>query len=302
MDLRWLQTFVAVADHGSLIGAARELGVSAPAVTRAVAKLEAELGVSLLLRTTRSLKLTGPGERFLVEARAILAALDAAVVDAASEQQRPRGHLTITASVAFGRTHVTELVNAFVREHPDIRVTLLLLDRVTHLIDEGIDVALRIGELPDSSLVARKLGAVRRLLVASPDYLAARGTLRRPSELGEHDVVAFTGLMPDRRWRYQQGGKARELQLSPRLELNDAHAAVAAAEQGLGITAALSTMVAPAVAAGRLVTVLERYTSPPVPVHLLTPQVQVLAAKVRAFLDFAAPRLRAQLRVRGEPE
>lgn len=295
MDLRWLQIFVAVADRGSLIGAARELGVSAPTVTRAMAKLEAELGVALLLRTTRSLKLTGPGERFLVEARAILAALDAAILDTASEQQRPRGHLTITASVAFGRTHMTELVNAFVREHPDIRVTLLLLDRVTHMIDEGIDVALRIGELPDSSLVARKLGHVRRLLVASPAYLAARGTPRRPTELADHDVIAFTGLMPDRRWRYRQGKKARELLLSPRLELNDAHAAVAAAMQGLGITPALSTMVAPALAEGRLVTVLDRHGSPPVPVHLLTPQVRVLAAKVRAFVDFAAPRLRAEL-------
>jgi DNA-binding transcriptional LysR family regulator len=296
MDLRWLETFVMVAEQGSLIGAARQLDVSPPSVTRAIASLEADVGVQLFTRTTRSVKLTEAGERFLTEVRTILAALDSAVVEAAGDRETARGQLTITASVTFGRTHVADVLLEYLHEHPRVSASLLLLDRVTNLIDEGIDVAVRIGELPDSSLLARKIGTVRRVLVASPEYLARRGTPKHPRELSEHDMLAFTGLMPNRKWRYREGrGKAREIALTPTLEVNDAVVALRAAERGHGITIAVSYMVADALAAGRLVLVLEAFAPPPIPVQLVIPESRVISAKVRSFLDFAAPRLAERL-------
>lgn len=295
MDLRGLETFVRVAERGSLVGAARELGISPPSVTRAIASLEAEVGVPLFTRTTRQVKLTPAGERFVVEVRAILAALAAAVDDVASESTTTRGHLGITASVTFGRTHVADLVHDYLCEHAGASASLLLLDRVVHLVDEGIDVAVRIGELPDSSLIARKVGSVRRLLVASPDYLARRGTPKQPRALLDHDVVAFTGLMPGRKWRYREGGKPRELALDPLFEVNDASVALRAAERGLGITIALSYMVHDALAEGRLVTLLDAHAPAPVPVQLVIPHSRVVATKVRSFMDFAAKRLGERL-------
>jgi DNA-binding transcriptional LysR family regulator len=295
MELRGLEIFVLVAEQGSLIGAARKLGISPPSVTRAIAALEAEVATQLFTRTTRQVKLTPAGERFATEVRAILAALAAAVDDVAGESTTTRGHLSVTASVTFGRTHVAELLLDYLHAHTGASASLLLLDRVVDLVDEGIDVAVRIGELPDSSLIARKLGSVRRVLVASPDYLARRGTPTQPRELLEHDVIAFTGLMPGRRWRYREGGKARELALAPLLELNDASVALRAAERGQGISVALSYMVGEALAERRLVTLLDAFTPPPVPVQLVIPPSRVVAARVRRFLDFAAQRLGERL-------
>jgi DNA-binding transcriptional LysR family regulator len=298
MELRWLEIFVMVAEQGSLVGAARRLDVSPPSVTRAIANLEDHVGVQLFARTTRSVKLTAPGERFLAEVRAILAALDSAVVDVAGDRETALGTLTITASVTFGRTHVADVLLEYLKQHPRVSASLLLLDRVTNLVDEGIDVAVRAGELPDSSLVARKVGTVRRVLVASPSYLARRGTPKHPRELPEHDVLAFTGLMPGRKWRYHERGdkhKAHEIALAPMLEVNDATVALRAAERGHGITIALSYMVADALAAGELVLVLEPFAPPPIPVQLVIPAARVVSAKVRSFLDFAAVRLGERL-------
>jgi DNA-binding transcriptional LysR family regulator len=299
MDLRWLEIFVMVAEQGSLVGAARRLDVSPPSVTRAIASLEVHVGVQLFRRTTRSVKLTEAGERFLAEVRTILAALESAFVDAAGDRETARGQLTVTASVTFGRTHVADVLLEYLREHPRVSASLLLLDRVTNLIDEGIDVAVRIGELPDSSLLARKVGMVRRVLVASPDYLARRGTPKHPRELCEHDMLAFTGLIPGRKWRYREGrgaaSKAHEIALTPTLEVNDAVVALRAAERGFGITIAVSYMVADALAAGTLVLVLEPFLPPPIPVQLVIPEARVISAKVRSFLDFAAQRLGERL-------
>lgn len=295
MDLRGLEIFVLVAEQGSLIGAARRLGISPPSVTRAIAALESEIGVQLFTRTTRQVKLTPPGERFSTEVRAILTALTAAADEVAGAGTTTRGNLSITASVTFGRMHVAELLLEYLQAHEGTSASLLLLDRIVHLVDEGIDVAVRIGELPDSSLVARKVGSVRRLLVASPDYLARRGTPKRPREMLEHHVIAFTGLMPGRKWRYREGGKTRELALDPILEVNDASVALQAAERGQGITIALSYMVGEALAERRLVTVLNAFSLPPVPVQLVIPQSPLVTAKVRNFLDFAARRLGERL-------
>ncbi|HYN38658.1 MAG TPA: LysR substrate-binding domain-containing protein, partial [Rhodospirillales bacterium] len=294
--LQTLEVFAAVADAGSLAAAARRLRLSPPAVTRAIAALESRLGARRFNRTTRSLSLTEAGVRFLADARRLLADLEEAERSAAGEAATPSGHLTLTASVTFGRTHVAAVLLDFLRAEPRVTASLLLLDRVASLVEEGIDVAVRIGNLPDSTLVARRVGEVRRVLVASPAYLAERGVPQAPADLRRHQIIAFTGLLPGREWRFEDDGRRAAIALSPRLELNDATAAIAGAEQGFGITVALSYMVARSIAEGRLTPVLDRFTPPAVPVQLVYPHGRSLAAKVRAFVDFATPALQRVLR------
>ncbi|MEX2650284.1 MAG: LysR family transcriptional regulator [Alphaproteobacteria bacterium] len=299
--LHEMGVFVAVASAGGFAKAGKRLRLSPPAVTRAVARLEARLGTRLLNRTTRSLGLTDAGTRFLASAQRLLADIDSAEKDAAGDAAEPRGHLALTASATFGRSILFPIVRSFLAAQPHVTVSVLLLDRVVDLIEEGVDVAVRIAELPDSSLVARRVGAVRRLLVASPGYLAARGTPEAPVDLRAHAIIAMSGLMPNREWRYVDGGKARSIQLAPRLEVNDALAALDSAEAGEGITLALSYMVAEAIRAGRLVAVLNGHGPVPVPVHLVHAQGRRVAPAVRAFMDFAAPCLAAALDDRAMP-
>lgn len=294
--LREMEVFVAVVEAGSFVAAAGRLGASPPAVTRAVASLEARLGVRLLIRTTRALRLTEAGERFVGHARRLLDEIGDAERDAQGEAGEASGHLTLTASLTFGRMVLAPVVSAFLAAHPKVTASVRLHDRVVDLLDEGIDVAVRIAELPDSSLVARRVGEVRRQLVAGPDYLARHGTPEAPTQLKDHAVIAFTGLMSGHEWRHMAGGRMRAVAITPRLEINDALAALAAAEAGEGITQALSYMTADAVAAGRLVPVLEAWAPAPVPVHLVHQQGRLVPAKIRAFMDFAAPRLTAALR------
>lgn len=287
-----LEVFVGVAEAGSFTRAAARLRISPPAATRAIASLEERLGARLLNRTTRSLSLTESGLRFLESAKRLLAELEAAERAAAGERAAPSGHLAVTAPVTFGRSVLAPVASAFLRAHPDVTASLTLVDRVVNLVEEGFDVAVRIGRLPDSTLVARRVGEVQHVLVASPGYLRERGAPASPAELEGHAVIAFTGLMPNREWRFVDGGAAGRVALRPRLELNDAIAAIAAAEAGDGITLALSYMVADRIADRRLVPVLQRCAPPPVPVQLVYPQARLVASKVRAFADFAAPRLR----------
>lgn len=293
--LRELEVFVAVADAGSFAKAGSRLRLSPPAVTRAVSALEDRLGARVFNRTTRSLNITDVGQRFLESARRILSDLDAAEKEAVGESAAPHGHLTMTASVTFGRSALAPVVCDFLNHYPRVSVSVLLLDRVANLVEEGIDLAVRIGPLPDSSLVAKKIGTVRRILVASPDYLARRGVPRTPTELRLHSMIAFTGLMPNREWRFADGKGGSSVSFTPRLEINDAVASIAAAEMGDGITVALSYMVADKIRDGRLVPVLDSVTPPPVPVHLVHPQNRLISPKLRAFLDFASPRLRDAL-------
>jgi DNA-binding transcriptional LysR family regulator len=293
--LQGMEIFVAVAETGGFAKAAARLHLSPPVVTRAVAALEERLGVRLFNRTTRSVAPTEAGLRFLDRARAVLQQIEEAEKDAAGEMALPAGQLTVTASVSFGRHAVAPVVSEYLRAHPRVSVSLLMLDRQVNLVEEGVDVAVRIGELPDSSLVARAVGRVRRLLVASPGYLARRGVPATPADLRLHEVIGFTGLMPNRDWRHVQDGRGAAVRLAPRFELNDAAAAIAAAEAGEGITISLCYMVAGAIRDGRLVPVLEPFTPAAVPVHLVTPQARLVAPKVRAFLDLAAPRLRRRL-------
>lgn len=293
--LQAMEVFVAVADSGGFARAAARLHLSPPAVTRAVSGLEERLGVQLLNRTTRSVQPTEAGLRFLDSARALLQQLDVAEKEAVGDTATPSGHLTISASVTLGRQAVAPVVTEFLRAHPRVTASLLLLDRLVNLVEEGVDVAVRIGELPDSSLVALQVGRVQRVLVASPGYLARRGVPQDPAELRLHEMIAFTGLMPNREWRYLREDRSGAVRLAPRLELNDAAAALAAAEAGDGITIALSYMVAEAMRKGRLIQVLGEFTPAAVPVHLVYPQARLVTPKLRSFVDLAARRLRERL-------
>ncbi|WP_234945182.1 LysR family transcriptional regulator [Anaeromyxobacter sp. Fw109-5] len=294
--LHEMEVFVAVADAGSFAKAGARLRISPPAVTRAVASLERRLGVRLFNRTTRSLRLTEAGLRFLESAKPLLGDLEEAEREAAGDSAAPSGHLTVTTSVTFGRSAMAPVVTEFLRNHPRVTASLMLVDRVVNLVEEGIDVAVRIGQLPDSSLVARRIGEVQRVLVASPEYLAKHGAPASPAELKRHSVIAFTGLMPNREWRFVDGAESSRIAVQPRFEVNDAFAALEAAEAGDGITISPSFIVAERIAAGRLAPVLAAYTAPPVSVQLVHPQSRLVAPKVRAFVEFAGPRLKDVLR------
>jgi DNA-binding transcriptional LysR family regulator len=298
---RELETFVAVADAGSFSAAAARLHASPPAVTRIVAALEDRLGIRLLNRTTRRLSLTDAGRRHLEASRRILADLAAAERDTTGEAAAPTGHLTVTGSVTFGRMALAPVARAFLAAYPDVTLSLRLFDRVTDLIDEGIDAGIRLGDLPDSSLVARRVGTVRRMLVAAPGYLRRHGAPAAPADLRDHAVIGFTSLMANREWRYADGGTARSIGLHPRFEVNDATAAIAAAAAGDGITLALSYMVAQGVRDGTLVPVLDGYAPSDMPVHIVFPQSRLVAPKIRAFVDFAAPRLAERLQALDVP-
>lgn len=293
--LHELEVFVAVADAGSFAKAGTRLRMSPPAVTRAISALEDRLGARVFNRTTRSLTITEVGQRFLESAKHILTDMETAEKEAVGATAMPQGHLTVTASVTFGRSALAPVVCGFLSEHPRVTASVLLLDRVVNLVEEGIDVAVRIGPLPDSNLVAKRIGTVRRVLVASPDYLARRGKPKKPADLKLHSVIAFTGLMPSREWRFNSEQNPNSIVLSPTFEINDALAAIRAAEMGHGITVALSYMVHDKIRDGKLVPVLDNITQSQRPVHLVYPQARLVAPKVRAFIDFAAPRLKAAL-------
>lgn len=298
--LQALEILVAVADQRGFARAARRLGLSPPAVTRAVAALETSVGARLVNRTTRHVSLTDAGTAFVGAVRQALEGIDGARRALAGEANVPTGTLALTASATFGRAVVAPIAMDLAARHAGLRVSLTLADRVVNLLEEGIDVAVRIGELPDSGLVARRVGTVRRMLVASPAYLRARGVPRHPRELPGHDLIRFIALMGGRELRYVEAGRAAGVAVSPRIEVNDALAALDGAERGHGITLVLSYMVRERLAAGTLVEILPQFMPPAVPVHLVYAQARIVAPKIRAFLDEAAPRIEDALRpVRG---
>ncbi|MDI4655700.1 LysR family transcriptional regulator [Xanthobacter autotrophicus] len=293
-----MTAFVAALDEGSLARAARRLGRSPAAITRAVAQLEEHLGTRLLHRTTRALHLTHAGELYLASSRAILADLAEADLLAAGERTDPRGVLSVTAPVTFGRLHVAPVIEDLIEAHPALEARLLLVDRVVNLVDEGHDAAVRIGHLPDSSLVATRVGEVRRVVCASPDYLVASGTPGVPSDLSTHRVISFSQITETAVWAFAagpSGGARKQVSVDARFTVNSADAAIAAAARGRGITRVLSYQVEEAVAAGHLRLVLEEFEGEPLPVHVVYPGARLQAAKLRAFVDFAVPRLRARL-------
>lgn len=289
-----MRTFVEIADRGSLTAAGEALGRSLPTVVRTLAALERELGVVLLRRTTRRMSLTEEGRVYLERCRRLLADLDEMETLVGSGRSEPRGTLRVTASVLFGQLHVAPAVRAFLARHPAVEVELLLLDRVVNLVEEGLDVAVRIGPLADSSLIAVPGGQVRRVVCASPDLLEARGEPRHPDDLASLPCVRFGGIAPGHVWRFREGGRERAVQVSGALTTNQGAVALDACAAGLGFGLFLSYQVEPAVRAGRLRVVLREFEPPPLPVSLVYADARLVSSRLRAFLDWMKPRLRAR--------
>jgi DNA-binding transcriptional LysR family regulator len=290
--LQAMTTFVAVVDSGGFASAARKLNLSPPVVTRAVAELEERLGLRLLTRTTRVVRVTDAGARFAEDCRRILADIDEAETTATGTHTTPRGTLTLTAPVLFGQLYVTPILVSYLQQFPEVDAQCLFLDRVVNVVEEGIDVAVRIGELPDSSLQAVRVGRVRRVLVASPAYLQARGLLQRPEDLAGHTIVSAAGVNPVSEWRFNDAGTAQVQRLQPRMRTTTNDSAIAAAVAGLGIARLLSYQVAAQVRSGALQPVLEAFESAPLPVHVVHHEGRRATQKVRAFVDLAVERLR----------
>ncbi|MDI1479263.1 LysR family transcriptional regulator [Polyangium sp. y55x31] len=291
-----MRVFVVTLDEGSLAGAARKLGRSPAAITRAITFLENHVGVQLLHRTTRSIHLSEAGERYAAACRRVLVDLEEADMLAASERGAPRGLLTVTAPLVSGAKIMRPILDAFLARESAVRARLLLLDRMVSLVEEGIDVGLRIAHLHDSSFIAARIGEVRKVLCAAPAYLDAAPSLKSPTDLVRHRCIQMTSFGQES-WNFppeKATGAVRHIAIEPRLMVNTVEAAVASAVEGNGITRVFSYQIADEVAAGKLRIVLADAEPAPLPVHLITPEGRLSVPKVRAFFDFAGPRLRAE--------
>lgn len=284
-------TFVRVAELGGFAKAARALNLSPAAVTRAVSALEDLIGVPLFVRTTRSVRLTQAGERYLEDCRRILAEIDEAEASAAGVFAAPYGALTVSASALFGRMYVLPILQEYLTLNPKVTARALFVDRVTHMIDEAIDVAVRIGALPDSGLSAARVGLVRHVVCAAPDYLKRNGTPMAPADLAGHRLIATSAAWTPVTWRFGSGADA--ISVIPTLTCNTNDAAIAAAVAGMGLARVLNYQVAELLATGALRTVLTDAEPPPYPIHVLHAEGRRASAKVRAFVDLAVDRLRA---------
>jgi DNA-binding transcriptional LysR family regulator len=283
-----ITAFIAVVDHKGFAPAARSLGVSASLVTRLVAALEERLGVRLLQRTTRSVGLTDAGARFLERARRIVADLEEAERVAENEHSAPRGRLSLSAPLMFGRMHIGPLIGRYMSAHPQLSVELSLSDRFVDLVEEGFDLALRIGHLSDSALVARRMGATRRVVVGSPAYLGTRRAPKTPADLERHRLISCTSLTPAGRWRFWSDGERFDVDTAPAYATNSAEAAIWHAENNGGLTIAAGYQIIELVRAGRLAVVLADYEPAPLPIHFVYPSARLLSAKVRSLIDLAA--------------
>ena len=290
-----MHVLLTVVEAGSLSAAGRRLGMPLATVSRKLAELEAHLKARLLTRSTRRLELTDTGRSYVAACKRILEEVGEAERAAAGEYSTPRGELVITAPMVFGRLHVLPLVTEFLQAFPEVDVRLALGDRVSHLLDEHLDLAVRIGALPESSFKASAVGTLRRVVCASPAYLSAHGTPQRPGDLANHPCISFDALTGPDRWVFHEGKTETAVAIHSRLIVNTAEAAADAAKTGLGLARLLSYQVDAARRAGELVLVLEAYEPPLIPVNLVFHAQQHIPLKLRAFLDFAAPRLRERL-------
>jgi DNA-binding transcriptional LysR family regulator len=287
--LEELEIFIAILEAGSLAGAARKLRRSAPAVTRSLAALEQRMGTRLVERTTRRLAPTEAGRRLGEQARRVLAEYEAAVTE--DDAAPPRGLLRVTAPAVFGTRHVTPVVGSFLDQYPEMRVELVLNDRNIDLIDEGVDVAVRIGPLPDAGLVARRVGEVRRMVVASRAYVRRRGEPALPQDIAAHDVIFHVSRAASAEWRFRHGTRESVVHLTPRFSVNSVEAALSAMKAGRGLARFLSYQVATDIDKGRVVRLLLPYEPPPLPVHVVMQSAKYVAPKVRAFVDHAVEAL-----------
>jgi DNA-binding transcriptional LysR family regulator len=295
--LEAMSLLIAAVDAGSFSAAGRKLGMPLPTVSRKVSELEAHLKTRLLVRSTRTLALTDAGVAYIAACKRILEQVDEAEVEASGEYSAPKGELIVTAPLVFGRIHVLPVVNDFLKSFPEISVRMVLSDRNVNLVHDHIDMAVRVGALPDSSMIATRVGSIRRVVCGSPDYFAAHGTPKTPADLADLTCVTLAGLASGAPWAFasRRGGLAQAIAPRCRLHVNTAEAAIDAAIAGVGITHVLSYQVARAVAAGRLRIVLCAFEAAPLPVSLIHAGRDLLPLKMRRFLEFAGPRLRKSL-------
>lgn len=295
-----MAVLVAVADEGSLSAGARKLRTPLATVSRKVAELEAHLGIKLLVRTSRRVALTEAGQSYLAASRNILEQVSEAERVAAGEYTEPKGELTITAPVIFGRMHVLPVVVDFLKAYPEINLRLVLADRVMNLVETHVDLAVRIGDLPDSGLLATRLGTVRRVMCAAPSFLDTRGRPRVPDDLEGQDCIATDeGIASDRAYRFRTPKGEVSVEMRSRLTVSTIEAAIDACKAGLGLMRVLSYQTVGAQRDGALELVLEDFEPEPWPVHIVYLGQGLLPLKLRAFLDFATPRLRASLSLSG---
>lgn len=293
--LEAMSIFASVVDTGSLSAAGRRLGMPLATVSRKISDLEGLLRTRLLHRSTRKLTLTDAGVDYLAACRRILEEVAEAESAVAGEYSAPKGELIVTAPILFGRLHVLPVTAEFLNAYPDVDVRLLFGDRMLNLLDDHVDLALRIGELPDSTLVAKRIGTIREVACASPAYLAANGVPRRPEDLATHTCVTFAGLASPNVWRFRAGDRELAVAVRSRLVTDTADAAIGAAIAGAGVTRALSYQVAEARHAGTLSVVLDEFEQAPRPVNLVYARQGRLPLKLRAYIDFAEARLRSRL-------
>lgn len=290
-----MSVLVAVVRAGSFSGAGRQLRMPVPTVSRKVAELEAHLKVKLLVRSTRKLALTEAGQSYVAACQRILDHVAAAERDAAGEYRAPRGELVLTAPIVLGRLHVLPIVTEFLHAFADVNVRFVLTDGSLDLIGDHIDLAVRIGELPDSRLVAVRVGQVRQVVCASPAYFAEHGVPATPQDLGAHQCVTFTALSSAEAWTFHEGDAPTSVRIRSRLIVNTAEAAIDAAVAGIGIARVVSYQAAESIKSKALAIALQSFEPPPVPVSIVYTGEPPLAAKLRAFLHFATPRLKARL-------
>jgi DNA-binding transcriptional LysR family regulator len=293
--LESMSMLVAVAEAGSLSAAGRRLNVPLTTVSRKISELEAHLGTQLIQRSSRRIMPTDAGTAYIEACRRILDDIGEAERAASGEYQTPRGELVITAPIVFGRLHVLPVICAFLKAHPEIDIRLVQADRNINLADEHIHLAIRIGALPDSTMIATRVGEVRRVTCGSPDYFALRGIPARPEDLAHHDCIAADVLNSSDTWHFGSGRSEVAVAIHPRMRVTTAEAAIDAAVAGIGVARLLSYQIARALGDGNLILALEDFEPPPRPVNLLHAGGKKVPLKLRAFLDFAAPRLRAQL-------
>lgn len=292
--LEAMSILLAVVDAGSLSAGARQLKAPLATVSRKVAELERHLGAPLVIRTRRGLSLTEEGRAYVAASRRILDDVETAERDVSGDGLGPRGTLHVTAPIVFGERHVLPQTLAFMQAQPEITVRLALVDQQVSLSEDHVDVAVRIGHLLDSALIATRVGSVRRVVCASPDYLARRGVPAQPSDLAHHDGISFQGFATAPEWRYRRDSAAFTVEPRPRLSVNTTDAAIQAAVAGIGILRVLSYQVADQLSSGELVELLPDFAPDPLPVHALHRPLDPLPSKIRAFLDWVVPRLRAQ--------